>query len=347
MPGACLSLWPTEECKWSTWDIWRSSDIVQHALYIGLALMLAYTFFVLIRFLRRCYLSRHELRDFKTESGTEYLRNRKMLIAELSLGLGTLKSIASTAPFLGLAGTSYGILAALWFSYSGSPERYIAILFTRIAFAFTTTLSGILVATPAAVCHSLLRARIESFTSTSFSTEDPAPDGISSFQYAQTLPLKKRFSGLPPFALLAAPALASVVCLFTPFHPYRVPTGLRVLLPSFACQHDVLSDRIIVLRVTKSGELFINAEPVSFTDLPRRLSDIYRTRARRDLYLLSDNDVSFQTVADAIDTATKIRAPEFNSLDINVLLITPQAEAESEKCFALSLDRLGRQFLRQ
>lgn len=104
---------------------------------------------------------------------------------------------------------------------------------------------------------------------------------------------------------------------------------------------------MIVLRVTKSGELFINTEPVSWTDLPRRLSAIYSTRARRDLYLRADDGVSFQTVADAIDTATKIRSPEFNSLDINVFLITPQAEAESEKCFAVSLDRLGRQFLRK
>jgi len=347
MPKACLSLLPTEDCEWSTWDIWRSSDVVEHAIYLGLALMLAYTFFVLIRFLRR-YLSRHELRDFGPEPSTDHLRNRRKLVADLSQGLGTLKSIASTAPFLGLAGTAYGILCKLFFGNIAMDYfDFAGWISARIAFAFTTTLAGIVVAVPATIVHNLLRTRIESLTSTSFSPQTSATGGMHSFQFAQTLPLRRKFASLPPFAPLAAPVLACVVTLFTPFHPYRAPTGLRVLLPSFPCQPEVLSDRIIVLRVTKSGELFINTEPVSFTDLPRRLSAIYSTRTRRDLYLRSDEGVSFQTVADAIDTATKIRAPGFNSLDINVLVITPQAEAESEKCFALSLDRARRQFLRK
>ena len=256
--------------------------------------MMAYTFCVLIRFLRCYYMDRHELRDFRPEAGPHF-RNRKRLISDLSRGLGTLKGFSSTAPFLGLAGTSYGILAALWFGYSGSPERYFALVFTRMAFAFTTTLAGILVAVPAAVCHNILRRRVESFSSTLSSTCDATTDGIGSFQLAQTLPLKKRLSSLPPFAVLAAPALACVVVLFTPFHPYRTPTGLTVLLPSFPCRPEV-ADRIIVLQVTERGELFINTQPLTWTDLPRRLSQIYSTRASRELYLRAENGASFQTV---------------------------------------------------
>jgi biopolymer transport protein ExbD len=347
MRGACFNSWQMDACQWSIGYVWRSSDWVERAIFIAFALMFAYIVFVLGRFFRRYSLASRKSRALVHNSWRAVQRSQRTFVADLSGGLGILKAISSAAPFLGLAGTSYGILAALWFGYSGSPGRYLAIIAARIAAAFTTTLAGILVAVPAAVSYNLLHTRIEAFSGGPFSTDDPATGGIGSFQRAQTLPLKKRFSSLPPFALLAAPALACVVALFMPFHPYRIPTGLRVLLPSFPCQPEVLPDRIIVLRVTKSGELFINMEPVSWTDLPRRLSAIYSTRARRDLYLRSDEGVSFQTVADAIDTAAKIRAPEFNSLDINVLLITPQAEADSEKCFALSLDRLGRQFSRK
>jgi len=337
-PGGCLSLWPTEECQWSTWDVWQSSDIIQHASYLCLALMLAYTTFVVIRFLLRYGSNRRELRGLGQESGADYIRNRT-LVSDLSKGLGTLKAIPSSATFLGLAGTSYGILVALWFSYSGSPERYIALLFTRIAFAFATTLAGIIVATPAAVCHNLFRTSIENLSAPS--SLRPPTGAMRSFRFAQTLPLKGKRSGLPPFAPIAAPVLACIVTLFMPFHPYRVPMGLNVLLPFCPSQPDV-HERVIVLRVTKSDELFINTEPVSWTDLPRRLSAIYSTRASRELLLNVEDDVPFQTVADAIDVVRNSRAEGANSLDITVKLITPQAEAESEACVAASLERFRR-----
>ena len=91
MPGACLSLWPTEDCGWSTWDIWRSSEVVECAIYLGLALMLAYTFFV--RFLRRCLLAFPKSRKFQPESSPDFLARKRTLAADLSRGLGILSGI--------------------------------------------------------------------------------------------------------------------------------------------------------------------------------------------------------------------------------------------------------------
>jgi biopolymer transport protein ExbD len=322
MPNACLSLWPTEDCEWSTWDIWRSADVIERAIYVSLALMLGYTFLVLIRFLLRYYRRSHELSDFNSESATDYLASRRRLIAKVSRGLEVLKAISTAAPFLGLAGTSYGILAALWSPYSGSPDLYFRLLFTGFAFALTTTLAGIFVALPAITFYNLLRIRIEHFSPTEFSVRASYANAARRFRFAETLPLRRSFSGLPAFPLLAAPFLASIAILFSPFHPYQTPTGLRVLLPYFPCRAEV-SSRMIVLQVTRSGELSINQEPASRTDPPRRLAEIYRVRARRELYLRADDGASFQMVADAIDTATTIRRPEFNSLDLKLFLITP------------------------
>lgn len=318
-PGACLSLWPTETCEWSTWDIWRSSDVVVHAIYVGFALMLGYTLFVLTRFLLRYQQHRHELRNYRAGFGTDDLGNRKRPIPDLSQGLGALKGISKAAPFLGLAGTSYGILTALWFPYSGSPERYFHLLFTRFAFSLTATLAGIMVAVPATVCYCLFCARVELFSRASDWSHDPDSEKVHSFEFAQELALKKRVSGLPPFALLAAPILACVTALFTPFHPDRIPLGLSVLLPSFSCRSEVTS-RLIVLRVNEKGELFINTELVAMTDLPDRLSGVYSARASRDLYLTADDEAPFQVVANAVDA---IRSPDLNQLGINIILLTP------------------------
>ncbi|MGC2476144.1 MAG: hypothetical protein WA485_17530 [Candidatus Sulfotelmatobacter sp.] len=104
MPGACLSLWPTDECAWSIIGIWRRADLVERAIYVSLTLMLGYTFFVLIRFLRRGLLARLESRDFKPGSTLNFFQEKKRVVADLSRGLGTLRAIASAAPFLGLAG---------------------------------------------------------------------------------------------------------------------------------------------------------------------------------------------------------------------------------------------------
>lgn len=191
MPNACLSLLPSEECEWSTWDIWRSSDVVEHAIYLGLGLMLAYTFFVLIRFLRGYYLSRHELRDFESESGTEYLRNRKRLIVDLSRGLGTLKAIASAAPFLGLAGTCYGIIGGAFIGFNMEKHTAMRVLMINIAASLATAAAGILAAIPAAFSHDFIRARVEALRTTrpvAGSISDKFATRTRSFRFAQKLP---------------------------------------------------------------------------------------------------------------------------------------------------------------
>jgi hypothetical protein len=293
--------------------------------------MLAYTVFVLIRFLRCSRLARIQERDFKPESELALLLRKRDLISDLSRGLGILQAISTAAPFLGLAGTSYGILA----EFSGwGISRGSAILYLLMATPSTllTAAAGMLVAIPAVLIHNVLRNRVERMQrelSVTVAIEDPVE---RSFRRAQTLPLKRRFSGLPPYALIAAPVFAIVVIVYMLFKPYKLPKGLPVRLPSFPCQPDVLSDRIIVLRVTKSGELFINAEPVRWTDLRSRLS--------------AEDGIPFQTVADAIDVARKSTGVA-GSADVLVFLITPQVEAESEKCFAIGVDRLGRQSLRK
>ena len=52
-PEACVSLWQTDQCAWSVEYIWHRSDYVERGIFLALALMLAYTLYVLIRFLRR------------------------------------------------------------------------------------------------------------------------------------------------------------------------------------------------------------------------------------------------------------------------------------------------------
>ena len=154
---------------------------------------------------------------------------------------------------------------------------------------------------------------------------------LGSFHFAQTAQLKTRFSKLPPFALLAAPALACIVVMFIAFEPYETPTGLRVSLAPEQCTPGRV-DRITVLRITNDGELFLNFEPEDWKELPGRLLAIYRLRRDRVLYLQAEDEVPVQIVAAAIDLVRNIPAANSESLGIEVRLITPQTEAENALC---------------
>lgn len=69
----------------------------------------------------------------------------------------------------------------------------------------------------------------------------------------------------------------------------------------------------------------LNYEEEDWKSLAGRLSEIYTMRKYRVLYLLADDEVAFQQVADAIDIAKNTSAAGTStSLDITVRLITPK-----------------------
>jgi len=115
MPGCCLNAWQTDACDWSIELVWRSSDWIERAIFISLAFMLSYTFFFLIRFFRRYHVASVKSRALVTDSWRTFQRCQRTIVADLSRGSQTLKAVAYAAPFLGLAGTSYGILVTLFF----------------------------------------------------------------------------------------------------------------------------------------------------------------------------------------------------------------------------------------
>jgi biopolymer transport protein ExbD len=146
----------------------------------------------------------------------------------------------------------------------------------------------------------------------------------SRFQ-AEHFPLKKRSSQLPAFALIAATCLSIFVAVYTPYFDPARTTGLAIDLASTRCEYEG-DDRLIVLHVTNASKIFLNTEEEDWKNLAGRLSEIYSMREHRTLYLLADEEVSFQTIADVIDIAESTESTAGTEpLDIKVRLITPVA----------------------
>lgn len=332
MRGACLNSFQTDACEWSIAYVWRSSDWVERVFLIVLALMLAYTVFVLIRFSRRYYFVRREPRAFVGDSWCAVQRRQRTIVADLRRGLGTVKAIGSAAPFLGLAGTSYWILGGLFFGYSGPPTRFFALIEARTASSLLTAATAILVAILAILVHNILRTRIQRYErefsgaahAGMASQEDT--DTPQQFRLAQTLPLQKPFSRLPPFALIAAPALVSVVAVFMTLEPYETPTGLGVrLLPIGALDGDHLLPKPVVISVVAGA----NGSPVmrvnSRETLPNDLEEVTRHRlkllAKPRVYVEAENNVAWADVTKVIDV--------MEGMNAEVVLLTAAPDSSS------------------
>jgi biopolymer transport protein ExbD len=276
------------------------------------------------------------------DSWRTFQRSQRTIVADLSRGLQTLKAVANAAPFLGLAGTGYGILVALFFgTITGSRARAEAIMSARIASALITSAAGILVAILATLSSDFLRTRIDRFERASSSM---VPAGLAlhedqasprPFRLAQTLLLKKRFSALPPFALLAAAALASIVAVFMAFEPYETPTGLAVrLLPIGSLDGDRLSSRPVVIAIVAGA----NGSPVirvnSRETPPNNLEDATRRElkllAEPRVYVEAESTVAWADVTNVIDM--------MEGLNAEVVLLTATSDTSSRHT------AIGRQF---
>ena len=307
--------------EWSIGYVWRWSDWVGRSIFIGLVVMFGYTAFVVVRFSRRYYLARRESCAFAANSIGASQQSHKRLIAELNRGIRTLKSIASAAPFLGLAGMDYGILAALFRGYTGSKGSLLALFSMEMAGTLAATTAGLLVAIPAAVSYNVLRTLIEKFESNRSSALFDAASG--SYGFAQTLPLQRRFSELPPFALIGAPVLGMLVLMFALADTQR-STGLPVHLLRFSVEdHD--SSPIVVsvigASVNSVAAVYVNSKETSWAELRSTIRSQLEARPRWMVYVEANSNASWYDTVYAIDVARRLHA------EVVLLTATPNIES--------------------
>ncbi len=63
------------------------------------------------------------------------------------------------------------------------------------------------------------------------------------------------------------------------------------------------SDRTIVVSIDSRLKMTINSEPVELDQLEKRLSDIFKIRADKTMFVRADREIDFSHVARAIDIA--------------------------------------------
>ncbi len=277
-----------------------------------------------------------------------FWRSQRNLTAQFILGIGTLQSIAYTAPFLGLAGACELILNGAFRGFGMERHALMLMLTSGIATSLVSTVMGLLVAMPAAWSYNYVRGRVEMLGSemsqnaleivrelnahlehargcehTSFGPSWYKPRKLGQdFQFAQNQPLRQRFSEMPAYALLAAPGLAFAIAAFMIFPSFYPPTGLsvRLLKTGERQTSDSSSIPVIVIRATGTSAnrqtvLYVNGEKTPWEKLATAVKGkLSKITSQPVTYFEAEDDIRWQTVINAIDLVKGVPA--------NVILLT-------------------------
>jgi len=114
--------------------------------------------------------------------------------------------------------------------------------------------------------------------------------------------------------------LLIIFMVITPLTPH----GLEALAPQPPKKDqpppDPNQDRTVVIVIEKDKSMKLNQDPVRPDDLGPRLTEIFKTRAERVVFVKADGDLDFASVAMAIDVAKGAGIDKIG-------LMTPKIEA--------------------
>ena len=113
--------------------------------------------------------------------------------------------------------------------------------------------------------------------------------------------------------------LLIIFMVITPLTPH----GLEALAPQPPPPNSppppLNQDRTVVIVIEKDKTMKLNQDPIQENQLGDRLTEVFKTRAERVVFVKGDPDLDYQTVAHAIDIAKGAQIDK-------VGLMTPKAE---------------------
>lgn len=96
--------------------------------------------------------------------------------------------------------------------------------------------------------------------------------------------------------------LLVLIIIFMVINPPN-PQGLKAIVPQPNPNQKTdqqLLDKTIIVQVTASGDVLINQDKTTWTDLGSRLENIFAQRADKTAFVKGDDDAEFAPVAKAI-----------------------------------------------
>ena len=144
------------------------------------------------------------------------------------------------------------------------------------------------------------------------------------FRLAQSLPLRRPFSEMQPYALLAAPSLGIFLAVLMAFLSFHTAVGLnvRLLKPGERATGRRLVPTVVIrssgIALDRKNVLYVNSTETSREELGVVVKREFGINSTNVTYLEAEGEVPWQTVADAIDVV--------NAIPADVVLVTKAPE---------------------
>ena len=84
------------------------------------------------------------------------------------------------------------------------------------------------------------------------------------------------------------------------------PKGLEALVPQPPPPNQKQTeadDRTVVVTINKDHSMMLNQDPIAESALQQRLTDVFKTRAERIMFVKGDPDIEYRYVAEVVDIA--------------------------------------------
>ena len=212
-------------------------------------------------------------------------------ITKLERNMNWLATVASVSPFIGLFGTVWGIMDA-FVGLGNAGSASLRAVAPGIAESLVTTALGLVAAIPAAIFYNVLELRYVSSArvwKTSPSNFRTLRNGISAARWRFRLTTAeeerrgRRFGNLSSMSEINIVPLVDVVLVLLIIFMITANVmefGLDIKVPEVRITRDS-SQELPVVNITKSGELFLNNNPVNANELAQTIrSEVSRTECR-------------------------------------------------------------------
>jgi hypothetical protein len=283
--------WQPNEPEWGLLYLWDRLDWISH---LDVGILVATLVYVVVVTLRCSYIYRESCRETGIES--------RALVGDLNRRVRAFQSITTAAPYLGLAGTCFGILD----SFRGIGMQRgaaIAMIAANNAASLITTASGVLVALAASGSSNYLLRLSDSLE---FMWRSREPNSAAPSRLFPKYPLRIQSSKIPALALLATPSLAIALAAFMSFSAFRVPVGLDLRLIEDE-PGDKPTLQPIVIRISDRGaamepEIRLDSKNTTWNDLGNYMDSFLRNLSKPTVRIEADESVRWAYVALVIDS---------------------------------------------
>jgi biopolymer transport protein ExbD len=300
-------VWPAAGIEERLLYLWRWTSLLGRLDVVLLALLLTYVIWAIVSASRKLnVLARTPSIDTKAY---------RAACADVHGQAKHLDLIACIAPYLGLMGTSEGILNS-FMEIGMQKDTALAVMSSVMGASLVPAACGILVAIAATCSYNFLQSHIEHVE-----TLTPVDFQPPRTRKPAMRPIHRRFES-SRYGLLAAIGLAIILVSFLPFTNRRGSRGLDVDIGAAACEYDS-DDRMLVIRMKSGGAVFLNDVRENWSELPDVLGRICSRRGDSRVFLLADDDLPFQQVAEAIELLQHvpvIAEPEAQFLNVRLIL---------------------------